>query len=172
MDRTGMHMGRVRAVIYFENQSGHILLPPEEIGQGLALARKMYEDRYKHQGYEWREAETWSDVTKLQTRLQEQELKRAAEMRDQSMMSYDAVKARTAANLRQRMQSSDCSQWERDFIECWLQLQPEKRAKYEQRFMERQGYLWAIEQDASRKVEERMPSQDGEFWRNSAQQKA
>jgi hypothetical protein len=172
MDRTGMAIGKLRAVVYFENSSGHILLPPEEIGQGLALARQMWEQRYKGQGYEWKEAETWHDVTRLQQRLQEQELKRAVEMRDRSMMSYDAVKGKIASNLRQRMQSADCDTFEREFIQHYLALAPEKRAKYEQRFTEYQAYLWAVENDAGRKIEERMPSQPGEFWRNDAQQKA
>jgi len=172
MDRTGMAMGRVRAVVYFENESGYILLPPEEIGQGTALARKMYEERYKQQGFQWKEAETWTEVTKLQARLQEQELKRAVEMRDKSMASYDSVKSRVASNLRQRMQSADCTPYEREFIQLWLAMEPGKRSQFEQRFTEYQAYLWSIEMDANTKFEDRLPSQPGEFWRNDAQAKS
>ena len=173
MTRTGMAPGRVRPIIYFQNASGYVILAPEQVGEGTALARKMYEERYKHQGWMWCETDgSFADAQRLEKRLQDQAMNEARNMRDRSMEAYDAAKSKIARDLRQRMASSDCSQWERDFIELWLQLAPEKRAKYEQRFMERQSYLWALQQDSGTKVDDRMPSQPGEFWRNEAQQKA
>src|SRR5580698_4199308 len=71
-DRTGRALGTLSPVLYFENASGHILLPPVEIGKGDATARKLFEERYKPQGYEWREASTLWDVDRLQKKLQEQ----------------------------------------------------------------------------------------------------
>ena len=165
-DRTGFARGRVNPVIYFESSSGYVILAPQEVGHDLSLARRIHQERFRD--WEWREAETWSEVTALQTRLQKQELETARQRRDVSMAAYDAARKKTAENLRMRMQSSDCDEYEREFIRCWLELAPEKREKYEQRFAERQSYIWAVEQDASRKVEERMPSQPGEFWRQGA----
>lgn len=163
MDRTGMAMGNLRPVIYFEAPNGYVVLPPIEEGKGEALARKIFSERYH--GWEWREAGTWSDVTKLQKRLQDQAWAEANQQRQVSLDAYDAVKRETASNLRQRMASSDCTPFERGFIESWLRLSDEKRKVYEQRFLERNFYLWSCEQDSSRKVEELMPTQPGEFLR-------
>ena len=105
-DRTGRAMGTLDPVIYFENSSGHILLAPQEVGQGTQLPRRLYEQRYKHQGYEWREADTLDKVVKLQKRLVEQE---TAILRHQGQVDEEKrrrVHAETASNLRQRMASS------------------------------------------------------------------
>lgn len=165
-----MAKGNLRPVIYLQSSSGYLILLPQEVGHDESLARRMHKEKYPE--WEWCEARTWSEVTQLQKRLEKQELDEAMRRRDVSMAAYDAAKSKTRAQLRQRMCSSSCSQWERDFILHWLELQEEKRDKYEQRFAEHHQYLWAIEQDANRKVEERMPSEEGDFWRNSAQQKA
>jgi hypothetical protein len=172
-DRTGMARGRVRPIVYFQNQSGYIILPPEEIGKGLELAKQIYEQRYKHQGWMWCETDgSLSGAARLQKRLQDQALSEARNQRDVSMASYDAAKRRTSERLRLQMQSAACDEWEREFIKLWLELSDEKRKKYEQIFMQRTSYLWALEMNDSTQVTDRMPSQPGEFWRNEAQQKA
>lgn len=169
-DRTGMARGNLRPVIYFQSSSGYCVLAPQEVGHDLSLARRMYSERYRD--WEWREAGTWTEVSSLQSRLQQQALDERKQHRDVSMASYDNAKKKTAEELRQRMQSAGCDEYEREFIRLWLDMAPDKRTKYEQRFMERQNYLWACEMDAGRKVEERMPSQPGDVWRGEAQQKA
>ena len=168
-DRTGMAMGRVRPVIYFESSSGYVILAPQEVGHDLRLARRVHQEKYRD--WEWKEAGSFSEVTELQKRLQKQELDEAIKRRDISMAAYDAAKSKTAAQLRQRMTSADCTPFERDWILAWLQLAPEKRAKYEQRFLEHQHYLWALENSESKQVIDHMPAQPGEFWRTDAQQK-
>ena len=155
-DRTGRAMGTLDPVIYFENSSGHILLAPQEVGQGTQLPRRLYEQRYKHQGYEWREADTLDKIVKLQKRLVEQE---TAILRHQGQVDEEKrrrVHAETASNLRQRMSSSSCDPWERDFIREWLKLTEEKQKQYTQRFTERNMYLQALEFDSSHKIEDRM----------------
>ncbi len=172
-DRTGMARGRVRPIVYFQNQSGYVILAPEEIGKGLEVAKRMYEERYKYQGWMWCETDgSFSDAAKLQKRLQEQALIEARQKRDTTMESYNRTKEAIAARMRAQMESSSCSNWERDFIKLWLQLSDEKRAKYEQRYTETVSYLWAMEQDSGTKVEDRMPDQPGDFWRTEQQQKA
>jgi hypothetical protein len=132
------------------------MLLPVEIGKGPEVARRLYEERYKHRGYEWREADTWDKVVKLQDRLIEQEtriLKHQGETMDQAR---EKVRKETASNLRQRMASSDCDPWEREFIQNWLQLREDKRKGYRARFEERNQYLWAVEMDSRTRVEDRM----------------
>ena len=155
-DRTGRALGTLDPVIYFVNQSGHILLPPVEIGQGTGTARRLYEERFKHQGYEWKEADTLADVDRLQQRLIDQESKILQSRGERMDAAREAVRRETASNLRQRMQSSDCDPWERDFIALWLETRESKRKEFMQRFAERNQYLWAREMDAKTKIEDRM----------------
>lgn len=156
MSKIRRALGNLDPIIYFENASGHLVLPPIEKGKGTELARMIYDRQYKDRNYEWKEAGSWSEVTRLQDRLVEQERKHALDIRDQRMASYDLAQARIADNLRRRMQSSDCTPYERDFCELFLQQRPDKRAQYEQRWTEAQNYLWAVEMDSSTKPEDRM----------------
>jgi hypothetical protein len=166
-DRTGMARGSLRPIIYFEAPNGYIILAPVEIGQGAEVARRMYDERYKAQGWRWCESGTsWSDVTAFQKRLQEQGMREAQAKGANMMEAYDASRRKTASELRQRMASSDCTPWERDFIAAYLDLNEEKRKKYDHVWKAHHDYLWAIEQDANTKIEDRMPSQEGDVWRN------
>lgn len=170
---TGMARGRVRPIVYFENASKYVILAPQEIGHGLELAKMMYEQKYKHAGWMWCETDgSFHDAERLQKRLQSQEMAEARDKGANMMAAYDASRKRTEANMRAQMSSADCSPFERDFIALWLQLNETKRREYEQRWNEHHAYLWAIEQDAGTKVEDRMPSQPGDFWRTPEQQKA
>ena len=171
-DRTGRALGTLDPVIYFRNASlktykpdrlttvhlpyGHYILPPVEIGKGPRLARMLWEQRYKPQGYDWCEAGTLNEVDKLQEILVDQEDRINRERGQRMEGIYNAVKARTASNLRQRMISKDCTPYEKDFIQLWLMMEPEKRKKYTQRFSERIGYIWAREMDSRTRVEDRM----------------
>jgi hypothetical protein len=155
MDRTGRALGTLRPVIYLEDAAGHLLLLPEEIGQGQATARELYQ-RYKARGYEWREAGTLEEVDELQGRLTRQEqliLDHRAKVADDHR---ERVRRRVASNLRQQMMSSACTPYERDFIQAWLMLEDNKREQFTQRWNHRQMYLWAREMDESTRVEDRM----------------
>ena len=155
-NRTGRAIGSLDPVIYFENEAGHILLAPQEIGHGLEVARRLYGERYRHQGFQWREAGTWPEVTKLQQRLIDQEtavLKAQGEKMDQAR---ERARKSTASNMRQRMASKDCDPWERDFLAAWLDLRESKRDEYVKRFTERNLYLFAVEMDGKTRVEDRM----------------
>jgi len=171
-DKTGFAPGTLSPVIYFHNRRkntisdgkvivhlshGHFVLPPVEMGQGPGLARMIWERRYKEQGYEWCEASTLSDVDELQSRLIEQE-SRILEAQGQMLDNVrEASRKATASNLRQRMVSSSCGPFEREFIQLWLSMDEEKRKKYTQRFTERNMFLWAAAMDSgNNRVEDRM----------------
>lgn len=149
-------LGTLDPIIYFENQSGHIVLPPIEKGKGPALARMIYEKRFAKLGFMWKEAGTWAEVTKLQDRLVEQEQKHAAEVRDMQMARYDIAQARIAENMRLRMTGGQCSNYERDFCRYFLKMRGDKRDHYEKVWDQRNNYLWAVEMDSGTKVEDRM----------------
>ena len=171
MDKTGRAIGSLSPVIYFYNPSmttimigpmivrlgqGHILIPPCEIGHGDETARMMYEGRYKDKGYQWREAGTLNEVDRLQRMLVDQE-GRILEAKGAKMdNAREIARQQSSRNLRQRMASGSCSAFERDFIRNWLDMNEEKRKKYNQRFTEYQSYLWAREQDSGTTVEDRM----------------
>ncbi len=169
-ERTGFCRGTLNPVIYFERRDGFCILAPQEVGQDLSLARRAYDERYRPQGWEWREAGTLAEVDRLQRRLVEQEEARLRQMADRVGFYRERALAQTAADLRARMCSAATSAYERDFIAAYLQLRTDKRDKYRDRLMEHNFYLWAREMDAGTKVEDRMPSQPGEVWRGEAQQ--
>jgi hypothetical protein len=149
-------MGTLDPVIYFENASGHVLLAPQEIGKGIEVPRMVYEQRYKHQGYEWKEADTLDRVAKLEKRLIEQAVAERARQGQRMDEVRERARSETRSNLRQRMASSDCEPWERDFISIYLDLNEEKRKQYLQRFTERNNYLWGLQMDSKSKIEDRM----------------
>lgn len=151
-----MAMGRLNPVYFLENAAGHVMLLPEEIGQGPALARRIWTERYKDHGWDWREAGTLSDVDRLQQRLEAQMV--AEEQKRANVMDASDARAhhRTASNLYQRMISADCGVIERDFIRAWLDLKADKRSQWQQRVQETIGYIWARENDQRTRVEDRM----------------
>lgn len=154
--RTGYALGQLSPVIYFENASGHLLLAPLEVGHGMELARKIYEEQYRPKGFEWREAGTLNDVDRLQKRLVEQEMKDYRRRDAVDDANTERVHSEVASNLRQRMASSSCSAYERKFIGLYLQLRESKRGTARQRWQEAQMYLWAREHDSGTKVDDRM----------------
>ena len=156
MNKTGRAPGTVDPVIYFENAKGHVMLPPIEIGKGLALARRIFEERAKPQGYEWREAGTLAAARELQAKLIHQEVIKNDDVRKDMGQLRREARQRTAANLRQRMISADCKPFERDFIKEWLLLSEEKQKKYEQVWDQGTHYLWSLEMDSGTKVEDRI----------------
>ena len=148
-DKTGRALGTLDPVIYFQDSKGHILMPPVEVGKGPVLALKLFEEKFKPQGYQWKEAGTLQEVEKLQNQLIAQETRILQAQGQRMDNAREASRRVTSSNLRQRMASSSCSQYERDFIRLWLDMDEEKRKKYTQRFTERNMYLWGLEMDSS-----------------------
>lgn len=155
-DKTGRALGTLSAAIYFKDPKGHIVLPPMEIGQGQALARRAFEEKYRPKGYEWCEAGTLQEVDKLQAQLVDQETRVRAAQGQRLDDVREKVRRETTSDLRQRMQSSDCSPFEREFIQLWLAMDEQKRKEFTQRFTERNDYLWACAMDSKSKIEDRM----------------
>lgn len=157
-------MGNVPAIIYFENSSGELVMPVYDAGRP-EQAREVFEARFRSNGWEWKEAGTWTEVTKLQDRLVAQEETRRSRMRESEQTALGPARAEVIRALHARMSSAGCSDYEKEFIRCWIQLRTDKRAKYEQAFKEHHSYLWAVEMNEGTKIEDRMPAQPGEFWR-------
>jgi hypothetical protein len=164
MDRTGIAKGSLRPVIYFENKDHYVILPPEEIGV-VGIARSVYERKYKHEGWEWREAGTLGEVDALQKRLVDQEVRRDTAMADRNSEMRERLFRQSGAVLRQRMVSSDTTPWERDFIKAYLALRENRRDKYRDALMHHNYYIWAREQD-SVKVDDHLPLLEGQFERS------
>ena len=98
------------------------------------------------EGYRVEYVDTLAGVDRLQAVLQSQDMQAAeAEFVDEEERSR-VVRERVRSNLVTRMRSSDCTPWEREFIEEYLKLRDErKRKKYQDAFLCHTGYLWARE---------------------------
>ena len=155
MDRTGFALGNLSPIIFFENSAGHVILAAYDAGRP-EQARMMWEQRFKPQGYEWRETRNLQDVDALQRRLVDQEMKEASLRDGQDDYHRERVFRATGDSLRQKMQSSSCTPFERDFIGHYLAMRETKRGLYRQRWSEAQNYLWAREMDSKARVEDRM----------------
>jgi hypothetical protein len=99
-------------------------------------------------GYRKESVDTLPDIRRLQMVLVNQELRNLqTEARHNEFLTKPIWK-KVTNNLRTRMASSDCSAYERDFIDAWLQLRDkEKSEQYAKRYEEYTGYLWALEHD-------------------------
>lgn len=126
--------GSIEPVVYFINQSGHVLLAP-------------YSAMATPDGYRREEAGTLGDVDKLQVLLVMQERRQwereAAQEESLFGARLDAVRDRLYA----RMTSAGTGAYEKEFIRHYLQLRIEKRDKHRQRFEHREAFLWAREND-------------------------
>ena len=156
MDKTGRALGTLDPIYYFENASGYIVLAAIEVGHGPAGARKVYEEQFRPKGFEWCEADTLPKVQRLQQRLIDQENRVLQQQGHADAERRRRAHAKTASDLRQRMASSSCSAYEREFISLWLGLTESKQKEYTQRFTERNMYIHALEFDSSTKVQDRM----------------
>lgn len=173
-DRTGRKAGSLSAVIYFERSDGHCVMPQFDAGNP-ALARMIFEQRFKNhdtERWEWREADTLGDVDRLQSRLIAQDERRRGHELQVHAGLRDHIRQEVSDSLRSRMVSSSTSPFEREAIGYYLNLRDdEKRDKHRQNIEHTQNYMWCLAMDSGTKVEDRMPSQPGEFWRSEAQQK-
>jgi hypothetical protein len=158
MNRTGYAIGRLNPIIYFEDAQGNIAMPPS-----TADARWIYNEArdaqgltYKDRKYEWREAGTLNEVDKLQARLTELKMRELRDASERDERIQDALWKEIGGRLRARMVNRDCTPYERDFIDGYLQLKPAKRAKHRQRFLETTMYLEAREMDSSSHATDRI----------------
>ncbi len=176
-DRTGIARGTLSSPIYFERSDGQIDLPVYEAGHP-ELARKIFESaRYKYhptEKWEWREdCHSLADVSQLNDRLVEQEVRRNEAMYGAHLQLREMVRSRVASSLRQKMVSSSTSPYEREFIQLYMELRDQKqRDKYGQELMNRNYYLTSLEYDSKRDVIEMAPDQPGDFWRTPEAQKS
>ena len=134
-------LGTLEPVVYFVNHKdpahpdGFIMLAP-------------YTSYPTPEGYSRHEADTLAEVDKLQKQLMYQEA--TANERD---YLYDqwltgGKYQEVGDRLYARMTSSATSEYEKDFIKAYLQvIRPEKREIARQRWLERQCYLSAREND-------------------------
>jgi hypothetical protein len=130
----------MQAVIYYRNYAD-----PTRPKGWLVLAP--YTDCPPPPGYEKDGADSLPAIDRLQHTLNEQEYaERSADLlHDETVLGplRDAVRER----LYSRMTSSDCSQYEREFIAAYLSHRIDRRAKWHQKYMEFQTYLHAREFD-------------------------
>jgi hypothetical protein len=152
-----MARGTLRPVIYFtRGPEDPILLAGFDEGHP-EQARKVYELKYKLEGWNWNETETLADVDRLQKRLIAQEERRIEKEGSLNQEQRERLFSDTGSRLRQIMQSSSTSPYERAFIQAWLNLRDDKkRDQYAQRLTEHNYYLWARENDSTTKIEDRV----------------
>lgn len=176
MDRTGRARGSLEAILYFEREDGHVVLPVYDAGCP-EQARRIFDQRYKNhpsEKWQWRETDgTLSAVDALQKRLCDQEIRRDNRMMESHQAVREAWRKQVASSLYARMTSAATSEFEREFIKIYLTLRDDaKRDKYRQQLEHRNHFLWAREFDSGTKVEDRVPVLPGEFWRTEQQQKS
>lgn len=155
-------LGQLNPILYFEDSSGRISLPPTT-DDALQIKSRMLA-----RGYELREADTLAKVDQLQKRLQDQEYaERQSELeRDEKLTS--TVRSQVRDRLYSRMVSSSTRAYERDFIRAYLQLRDDKREKWRRQFLSDVCYLTVREFDSvnarthAQELANRTPDMSGE----------
>lgn len=135
-------LGTLAGPFYFINKEGLILLP---MGEENA---KFLESAYRRKGYELRQVTTLSEWDRLEGKLQEQEEKQIEWELERDERVCEQGRKRVQDALFARSISKGTSAFEREFIKLYLQLRPEKREKYKQRWLERQSYFEALHFDS------------------------
>jgi len=105
--------GLIEAVIYFENAKGRIIVSPDT-------------SHPCPQGYERREARTLAEVDRLTRHVNQQDQSAWDDLcaKDRAMMQERRDRVRS--KLRQRMLASDCTAFERRFIQGALEYLQKK----------------------------------------------
>jgi hypothetical protein len=175
MSKTGYAPGSLSPVIYFEREDGYIVLPQYDAGN-IEMARHYFEARYRNHPTEkwmWRECGMQlRDVDALQKRLVDQEHRQNQQMLEVHYEMREAVRKQVRDSLYQKMVSSSTSPFEREAIGYYLDMRDDaKRDKWRTQIEATQCYLWARENDANTKVEDRQVIQPGEFWRTAEAQR-
>ena len=128
-------------LVYFRNAVGDISLPPTD-------------DTPTPPGYIRYEANTLNEVDDLQRALQAITYRRCQDelMRDEQATA--AAREQTRAAITTRIASSATSEYEREFLRCYIQLREDKRAAYRARFTCDRAFLEMRENDKPRNAEE------------------
>lgn len=175
-DRTGRAVGSLEPIIYFERDDGYCVLPCYDAGCP-EQAREVFDRRFKNnleEKWRWRETGTQlRDIDEFQKRLVEQETRRNEVQLHNHGIMRDAIRKSVRDSLYSKMVSSSTSPFEREAIGYYLDMRDDvTRDKWRTQIEASQCYLWAREQDSNSKVEDRMVSEPGDFWRNEQQQKS
>lgn len=137
-------LGTLSPIVYFVNSSGADRDPAHPPGY-IMLAP--YSDFPTPHGYLREYAGTLPDARRLNDRLVQQsrdEWEREAETNHNLVA---AKRAEVRDRIVARMQRSDTTPYEREFLELYLQLRDDKAAKYDSIWNQRQAYLHALEND-------------------------
>jgi hypothetical protein len=127
--------GCIEPVIYFRHPDDHLTLAP-------------YSDFPTPEGAIREYADTLAAVDRLQATLVAQEKREWEREVQRDAATFGARMDEVRDRLYARMTSSATSEFEREFIRLYLQLRNDKRAVYQQRWLERTAYLWARENDS------------------------
>lgn len=106
-----------------------------------------YSDFPTPSGYTREAARTLPEIDRLQFTLIEQERRECEMEMVHDEVVFGAKQREITDRLRQRMVSSSTTPYDRDLIAAYLQLKEEKREIHRQRFMERNMFLFAREND-------------------------
>jgi hypothetical protein len=140
----------MRPVVFFRNYAD----PSRPLGW-IVLAP--YTDCPAPAGYERDGADTLPQIDKLQTLLEAQErAERSADLlHEETVMGPRRDEIR--AKLYARMISTDCPQYEKEFLQAYLSHRIDRRARWHAKYMEFQMYFAAREFDTPR---DRDPAQE------------
>lgn len=138
---THMATGRIKAILYYQNQQGRIMMLPTD------EETKRFRKQMEGLGYMLMGAETLKEAEILQKKLQEQ-----LKVEQQQELAYDdSVTSRGRAavgeRLRRKLASSSTSEYEKDFIRAYLVWRENKHALFQKKFTSEIGHLDQLEFD-------------------------
>jgi hypothetical protein len=123
--------GCIPAIIYFEYRNGHVTLAP-------------FTDCPTPEGSIRKEADTLSQADKLEARLQQQEREQLEREMEYEEALFEGRKQAIRDRMYARSISSATSAFEKELLQLYPLLKDEqKKAKYRQRLLEHQFYLYA-----------------------------
>lgn len=128
-------------VVYFVNGRD----PRHELGYVMLAP---YSECATPEGYRREEANTLAEVDQLQARLTDQEMSLARQELERDESRLEPLRAAVRDRLYARMTSGATDEFNKEFLRLYLQLQNDKRHRHRQRYLEREMYLTARENDA------------------------
>ena len=145
--------GKIEPVYYFKCYDSALANPSRPVGYVLISP---YSDCPAPEGYEKYAAEYLNEVDQLEAVLVRQEQDTARYNAERFAILDEAHDRKVLDKFRAKISSSGTNEWEKEFLRLYLQLRPERRAKYRQRFLEYTSYLWARHNDTppGRRVDE------------------
>jgi len=136
--------GQFAPILYYENSSGTISLPPTT-ADALRLRPAMFT-----RGFSLHEASTLAEARALQRRLQLQSQRETQADRINEEFMYSELRRQVRARLYARMNSASTSEYERDYIREYLAYSELKHdAIMRNRFKPPDSYFTALEFDGN-----------------------